>query len=370
MFRMDRAVIMVNSLLTNAGVERRTLEFAKFLRAKNVEVEVLVLRETGKIVSMFEDAGIPVRHIQVYEYDDARGRHTFYPLPFSRLILHLLARRFGLVFCVQPPAYIFGRAACYPPMGRRVIAMERYLVTGRSPRRLRVDRWMSRWSKVVCVSNFLRDELVAECGIDAGRIAVIENGVTVEPPVDRQEDLRKRIAGRFVFGCVGLLTARKRQAVLIEAFAGLAGPAPKPVLILVGGGEDETTLRKLAASLGVADDVIFTGEQIHVHDFYPLFDCFVFPSVGEGFGTAWAEAMHHGLPVICADVRPMNDYIRQDENGLLTSPDDVESLRAAMRRLMASPELRQQLGARAKAVANEHFQSERQLQKLLDFARS
>jgi glycosyltransferase involved in cell wall biosynthesis len=365
-FKRDKAVIIVNSLLMNAGVERRTLDFARFLKRKGLQVEVCVLRELGKIAPVFEAAGIPVRLIKVYEYNDAAGTHSFSPFRFLALVGHLLVGRFGLVFCVQPPSSIFGRMACYPPMGRGILAMERYLVTGRSRRRLKIDRWMARWSRVVCVSRLLRDDLVAD-GIPATAISVIEDGVTIEPPVNPQEELRARLAGRFVFGCVGLLTHRKRQALLIQALAELPRdtPAGRPALLLVGAGEDEASLRKLTADLSLDADVIFAGEQTHVHDFYPLFDAFVFPSIGEGLGNVWAEAMLHALPVICADVRPMNDYIRHDQNGLLAAPDDAHALAAQMLRLIESASLRHNLGQAGQAFAQQHFDGERQMEKLL-----
>jgi len=328
---------------------------------------VCVLRELGKIAPVFEAAGIPVRLVKVYEYDDAAGTTSFFPIRFLGLIWHLFRGRFELVFCVQPPSSIFGRLACYPPLGRGIVAMERYLVTGRSKRRLKIDRWMARWSHIVCVSTLLRDDLMADAGIPANAISAIEDGVTVEPPVDPQEQLRARLAGRFVFGCVGLLTRRKRQALLIEALAGLPRdtPAGRPAVVLVGGGEDEASLRKLTADLGLEEDVIFAGEQSHVHDFYPLFHAFVFPSVGEGLGNVWAEAMLHELPVICADTRPMSDYIRHNQNGLLAIPDDAASLRAEMLRLMESEQLRRDLGRAGRLFASEHFDGERQMERLL-----
>ena len=369
-FSANRAVIIVNSLLMNAGVERRTLDLAKFILSKGLRVEVFALRELGKIAPVFREAGIPVRHIRVYDYTED-GRYRFYPLGFLRLAWRMFVGRFGLIFGVQPPSHLFVRAACFPPLGRHIIAMERYLIRGRSRRRLWLDRVMAKWSKVVCVSKLLRDELAADAGIPAQEIAVVENGVAIEAPVNPHEELRAKISGRFVFGYVGLLTERKRPKFLIEAFADLLNSSPSragAVLLFVGDGEDAGMLKELVEHLQIQENVIFAGEQAHPHDFYPLFDAFVFPSVGEGFGNVWAEAMHHGLPVICTDVRPMNDYIRHGDNGILTPPDDRKSLCDEMRRLMESSVLRREIVERAKKCALENFESSRQLQKLLDLA--
>lgn len=368
-FDTTRCAIIANSLLVNAGVEKRTLELAQYLKMKGRTVEVYILRQTGKIAALFEEAGVPVRFIPVYAYTEDERNYRFHPLGFLRLMYWLLRGRFGLVFCVQPPSSLFGRMACFPPLGRRIVAMERFLIGRRSARRQWLERWMAGWSRVVCVSTLLRDQLVAS-GLPAGRVTVIENGVSVAPPMDLQVELRARLQGRFVIGCVGLFAPRKRQGVLLEAFARLvaARPALRPVLIFVGGGETETELRRRVRELRIEEDVIFAGEQSHVHDFYRLFDAFVFPSVEEGMGSVWAEAMQHGLPVVCADVRPMNDYIRHGGNGLLARPDDAGSFCHEMLRLGDSVTLREELGQRGQNFACEHFQRDRQLEKLHSFA--
>ena len=56
------------------------------------------------------------------------------------------------------------------------------------------------------------------CGVNESKIVVIEDGIAIEPVVEEKIVLKGQIRRRFTFGCVGLLTNRKRQAILLEAF--------------------------------------------------------------------------------------------------------------------------------------------------------
>jgi L-malate glycosyltransferase len=366
-FQKRRVAIVVNSLLVHAGVEQRTLELAQFLCARGFSVEVCALRQVGKIAPHFEAIGVPVRGVRAYEYLEETGGYRFRAAGLLRLWWFFVHGRFGVVFCVQPPSSLVARLALWPPLGRRIVAMERFLIGERSPRRLFLDRLLARWTtRIVCVSTLLKDELIERARIPADRIAVVENGVEIAPPHDSLAELRARLAGRFVFGCVATLEPRKRQRVILDALARMAGE--RPVLVLVGCGESEALLREQAQRLGIADDVIFAGETAHPHDYFRLFDAFVFPSVEEGFGTAWAEGMTHGLPVICADVRPMRDYLRHEENGLLFPADDADALAREMARVRDDAALRRHLGERAAAEAGERFNRDRQLARLVEIA--
>lgn len=368
LFQKSKVVIVVNSLLTHAGVEQRTFDLAEFLVKRGFHVEVFVLRAIGKVATSFEEMRVRVRFIQVYEYTDG-GHYRFSLSRFLQLCWRLWSGRFYSIFCVQPPSYFFARLAVFPPLGRKIVAMERFLVSGRSQRRLWLDWLFAQWTtKIVCVSTLVRDQLIADAGLTADKVVAIENGVAVAPVNDSFSELKESIAGKFVFGCVATLTARKRQGLILESLAQLCKSThggSHPLLILVGGGDDEPVLRQRVRELGIDANVMFAGETAHPHDYFRVFNCFVFPSIGEGFGNAWAEAMMHGLPVICANVRPMSDYVTHDVNGFLFPPDDSGALMGAMKRLRADSTLRERLGQNARQFAHEHFQRDRQLAKLV-----
>jgi len=76
------------------------------------------------------------------------------------------------------------------------------------------------------------------------------------------------------------------------------------------------------------------------------------------------EAWLHELPVICADVRPMSDYITHEERGLLFKPDDVDDLAYWMSYLIQNRKKAGILGQRGHRIARNKFDYEKQLEKL------
>jgi glycosyltransferase involved in cell wall biosynthesis len=141
-------------------------------------------------------------------------------------------------------------------------------------------------------------EPVAErlAGWGVRRVAVIPNGVDAaalayDPALRRATRARLGLTGKVV-GAVGRLDPAKRFDVLLRAL-----PALDAELLLVGDGPERGRLEKLAAELGVAPRVRFTGEVADVRPLLSAMDAFAAPSETETFGLAVLEALAAGLPV-------------------------------------------------------------------------
>ena len=103
----------------------------------------------------------------------------------------------------------------------------------------------------------------------------------------------------FTFVCVAILDKRKRQDLLIRAFATAFKDQPVR-LLLVGNGHMETSYRQLADELGISKQVEFSGKQ-NRENVKRIFDeahVAVLSSDQETFGVVLAEAMFRGIPVI------------------------------------------------------------------------
>jgi len=364
-FKSNKIIIILNSLFFNAGVERRTLELMIYLREKGYDVEVCVLRRfIRERVEAYQSKGFVVHFIPVY-YSTKSQKIRVSMKNFYKFHKFLLAKKYGVILCVQPISHYFGRLASFPPMGRRIVAMERGGVIHKRSLKQRFLDWLcSKWTyKIVCVSTYLQDDLIKTSGVNPQKVIVIEDGIPEESVQDPQNKLRERIASRFVFGNMGMLIPTKRQSVLIKAFSMILGVHPNCVLIIVGGGKDERKLKELVEQLKLEDSVIFTGHQQYPHDFYNLFDAFVFPSISEGLGNVYIEAWFHSLPIICADIRPMNDYIKDNYNGLLFEADNAEDLAGKMKQLIERKELIIKLGQNGRETAKK-FDFNTQLRKL------
>jgi GalNAc-alpha-(1->4)-GalNAc-alpha-(1->3)-diNAcBac-PP-undecaprenol alpha-1,4-N-acetyl-D-galactosaminyltransferase len=179
-----------------------------------------------------------------------------------------------------------------------------------------------------------------------GRIVSIPNPVQPTPHTANpagQPGQTKRLLS------VGRLTYQKNQAVLIEAFARLADAMPQWHLVIVGAGEDEWKLKRLANEKGLLHRIEFTGAVTDVEHLYLSSHLFCLSSRWEGFPNALAEAMAHGLPSVgfsdCAGVRQL---IIDGHSGCLAPGNgSSESLAEAMRPLMADDAKRQAMGRAA-----------------------
>ena len=137
-------------------------------------------------------------------------------------------------------------------------------------------------------------------------------------------------------GMVGRLAPWKGQHVFLRAFAE-AFPNGETTASVVGAalfGEDAYAdeLRTLAEQLRIAERVEFRGFRDDVQAELERLDLLVHASTStEPFGTAVAEGMAAGLPVVAARSGGPSEYIRHGEDGLLHTPGDVAELAAAMR---------------------------------------
>jgi glycosyltransferase involved in cell wall biosynthesis len=137
--------------------------------------------------------------------------------------------------------------------------------------------------------------------------------------------------GKFRFMCAAILAERKRQDVLLRAFAS-AFKGEQASLVFVGNGPNEGRYRALAESLGISDQVEFTGIR-NREEVRALFDgshVGVLSSDQETFGIVITEAMFRGLPVISTRSGGPEEIIGPGR-GILVPVRDERALAAAMR---------------------------------------
>jgi rhamnosyl/mannosyltransferase len=168
-------------------------------------------------------------------------------------------------------------------------------------------------------------------------------------------EIRQRHGSRLIL-FVGQLRYYKGVEYLIRAMPQVAGRA-----LLAGGANSvrQSELEGLARSLGVADRVIFLGEQDEaLPALYHACDVFVLPSIerSEAFGIVQLEAMAAGRPVVSTDVGTGVSWVNQHEiTGIVVPPRDPAALAAAMNRVLDDPALGASMGAAGRLRVNETF---------------
>ncbi len=211
-----------------------------------------------------------------------------------------------------------------------------------------------RASLIVVVSSHLARRIAA-LGMPPEKILVLPNAVSaasLDTPADGTA-IRARygLTDSVVIGFVGWFVAWHRLDVLLTQFALLAADNAELRLLLVGDGTLRESLAAQAAALGISERVIFTGSVPHaeISAHFTAMDICVVPHSNEYRSPIKLfEAMARSRAVVAPRTEPIASVITDGVNGLLFDPENPASLREALRRLIASPSLRDQLGAAAR----------------------
>lgn len=205
-------------------------------------------------------------------------------------------------------------------------------------------------------SDWVRRSLIDDYGVPDEKIDVVPGGVDLErfAPVERPHRERPRIL--FIGGDF----ARKGGPLLLDLFRRRWRNRATIQFVTAQRGEPEegVTWTPPVANEGAAYQRLFDEA-----------DLFVFPTKADCLPLAIMEAMACGLPVVSTRVGGVPEMIEDERSGLLSAPGDERGLEVAVDRLLASPELRARLGARARELAEEHFDGRRNARRLFDVMR-
>lgn len=174
------------------------------------------------------------------------------------------------------------------------------------------------------------------------RIEVIHNGV--DSNIFRVLDKKKPATSKIRLICVARLIKRKGIQYLLYALSNIKRNNIE--LMIVGTGDYEEQLRQLVKKLNLSQIVTFYGycPNEGLCRLYNDSDIFALPSLTESFGIVFAEAMACGLPIIGTRVGGIPEFVRDQVDGFLVPPGDIESLRQALTNLIDNPQLRQEMG--------------------------
>jgi len=181
-------------------------------------------------------------------------------------------------------------------------------------------------------------------------IDVIPNGVELDrffPAETTQKSNMLRLL------TVGRLSVTKRIEMLIDAVEILHRTACKLHFMIVGGGQMERQLRKIAAERELRDVIKITGRisSEKMPEVYRNNDIFISASMQEGMSNAMLEAMASGLPIVTTRCEGLTELI--DGNGLIIEKDNIEEIAKAVKQLADNPELYKQMSTAARKQAEK-----------------
>ncbi len=144
---------------------------------------------------------------------------------------------------------------------------------------------------------------------------------------------------------VAFMQARKGLDYLLHAVSQIADPNIS--FRIVGDGPHFQKLKELSLRQGIGDRVTFAGRLAReaVRREFQTSDIFVLPSLWEGQGIVFLEAMASGLPIVATNIAGVRGMLEDGANALLVPPRDSRALADAVERLAQSPELRARLAS-------------------------
>lgn len=116
-------------------------------------------------------------------------------------------------------------------------------------------------------------------------------------------------------------------------------------LLVLGVGEDYAHLQGVVEKKHLTDRVVFLGHINHaeIPKYLQVSDVFVRPSLSEGMGNSFIEAMAAGIPVVATPVGGIVDFLRDGETGLFAEVHNPHSIAVAVKKLLDQPALREHI---------------------------
>ena len=215
-------------------------------------------------------------------------------------------------------------------------------------------RWLYRRApaRIVTTGDTLREQLIRDNGIDPRRIDSVPTGIDAKrfAPRDRREARRELGLPQDVpiAGIVATLRSWKGHRHLIEALARMSHRNAR--LLIVGDGPQRRALEAQTAASGLADRVIFAGEQADVAPWIAALDVFVLPSyANEGVPQALLQAMFSGVPCVTTNAGAIPEIARDRDTAHVVAAEDPDALAHGVDRMLDDPREAARLATAARA---------------------
>ena len=225
------------------------------------------------------------------------------------------------------------------------LIMTRHLVLPWPPAKVR--RYVSLYDRIIPVSNAVEEKLAAS-GVPRSMMTVAKAGVPDPPSVATTVPA----VGRLRVGFFGRLVKEKGIDVLLRAVK----EAPSASVDIYGDGPEGSSLKALAANLGLGSRVVFHGFVTSVHEAMGSVDVVAVPSVwDEAFPYSILEAMAIGKPVVASKVGGIPEVVQDSVTGRLFDRGDHEGCSQIFRELGSDASKLATMGERSREVQQAEF---------------
>jgi len=311
------------------------------------------------------------------------GRILFFPTPAALARIRGLADRVEAGLVLLDPALPLGLLG--PRLGLPygvVLHGAEVTVPGRVPgSRQALAQVLAGAALAVSAGGYPAAEAARAAGTRMPPVVQVPPGVDCRrfAPLDGPARLegRRRLGlpeDGLLVSSVSRLVPRKGMDVLVEAARRLAPSFPGLTVAVAGGGRDADRLAAQVARTGAPVRLLGRIAEDDKATLLAASDLFVMACRSrwlgleqEGFGIVFLEAAAAGVPQVAGDSGGAAEAVEQGVTGLVVDrPDDPGAVAAAIRRLLADPDLRARMGRDARARAEASFDYDRLAPKLAE----
>jgi glycosyltransferase involved in cell wall biosynthesis len=315
--------------------------FVKELVSRSDHNYTIITRKGPRNLASFEKKA----NVKIYRVGKGRYDKYIYPVLAYKKALRLhKKKRFDIVYSVMANhaglAGMWFRKKTHVPfilnlqMGQSDKKIKRY--TG--PLYKLYKKIYLSADKIHAISNFLKYRAI-KIGVDPKKIEVIPNGVDLKKfnrKRFKKSDINEKkkelgLLGKKIIITSSRLSKKNGIGYVIKAMRLLRDKYT--VFLIVGEGELESELKEMARRFHLEDRVKFIG---HVkHDDLPIYLCmsdvFIRPSLSEGQGISFIEAMACKVPVVATPVGGIPDFIEDGKTGFFCKVSDARSIAKALK---------------------------------------
>lgn len=357
-------ILFLLSSLCIGGSERKSVRVVNALRLRGVDVHLAYLNGPETLLPDI-DPSVPLINLQ------RKGKLSWPAV--RRLDSYVKKHRISKIICVNLYPMLYVSALRFIMRGRGLACVVAINTTDfhsakESAEMTLYAPLLRRTDQIVFGCEYQQGYWTERYRLPKSRCGYIYNGVDdkLYMPVSNNADaasLRESFGfgvDDFIIGTVGQLRPEKGHQTLLETVKLLRSRGIKASAIIVGGGPEESALKKMCADLAIEPYVRFLGEVRDVRPALSTLDVFTLTSVAvETFSNAALEAMAMGKPVVLSDIAGAREMVWEGVNGHLFPKADTGLLTSILHKLSESNSLRQQMGREARRIAVEKFSFDR-----------
>jgi glycosyltransferase involved in cell wall biosynthesis len=258
------------------------------------------------------------------------------------LFFKLMYREVKLVLTLQegdPFAHIRKRVGITYPFFKKLFKVADHIQT--------ISKYLADWATemgatcpITVVPNAVDFDLFSKRGSPA-EVAALTVRLGKKP-----EDIFLITTGRLVL-----------KNAVADIIASLQQLPPQVKLLSLGRGHLETELKNLTTKLKLEDRVIFLDYVPHAElpKYLHVSDIFIRPSLSEGLGNSFLEAMAAGIPVIATPVGGIPDFLTDGETGLFCEVNNPHSIAQKVEKLIKDRESREYIVKNARDMVQKKY---------------